>query len=179
MKRYLARQPVSVGALSRKLLKAVAGPAKAVTSRSLAASFKRLSLLSNLSGSYVTRSEHGNRSYSKSDLVSGDLELSMRGLVSTNRTSKLIDLNSISTIPTSNHKQSSNLYPSESSLAVNTSTFRPKLTRDLDFYPNLTPWITDSIIRMVESCSGKRAVVQHSMNVEHMVELHDKVSYRQ
>jgi hypothetical protein len=71
----------------------------------------------------------------------------------------------------------SNMYPSPN-IATSISTFKPASTRDLNFYPDIAPWLNDSFVRLIESCSGKRAIMQHSMNVEHMVGLSSKISYR-
>ena len=56
--------------------------------------------------------------------------------------------------------------------------FRPILSRDINFYPDVAPWVNDTLVRLIESSSGKRSLIQHSMNVEHMVDSRSKISYR-
>ena len=97
----------------------------------------------------------------------------------------LISFNSASLSMLSTHKKLScsnrhytNMYPDSSSLRTKLRNFSPQLTRQLDFYPDITPWVTDTLIRLIESCAGKRAIVQHNMNVEHMVESQSKLIYR-
>ena len=57
-------------------------------------------------------------------------------------------------------------------------SFRPTLTKDLNFYSDVTPWINDNIIRLVENASGRRSLIQHSMHAENMVDLKSKLEYK-
>jgi hypothetical protein len=56
--------------------------------------------------------------------------------------------------------------------------FKPILSRDINFYPDVAPWVNDTLVRLIESSSGKRSLIQHSMNVEHMVDSGSRISYR-
>lgn len=98
-------------------------------------------------------------------------------LASSNTTHDLVKLHLKGNV--SPKQVNTNLFPSKSLSLISNLKFKPKLTRDLDFYPNLTPWIIDSVVRLIESCSGKKALIQHSMNVEHMVDMKNKIAYRQ
>lgn len=75
-------------------------------------------------------------------------------------------------------KYYTNVHPDSSSLRTKLRKFSPQLTRQLNFYPDITPWVTDTLVRLIEACAGKRAIVQHNMNVEHMVESQSKLLYR-
>ena len=107
--------------------------------------------------------------------LNNDLNLSM--LTNLNVTHSLVKLHLKGNV--FSNQVNTNLFPSKSLSLTSGLKFKPKLTRDLDFYPNLTPWIIDSVIRLIESCSGKKALIQHSMNVEHMVDTKNKIAYRQ
>ena len=57
-------------------------------------------------------------------------------------------------------------------------SFRPTLTKDLNFYADVTPWVNDNIIRLIENASGRRSLIQHSMHAENMVDLKSKLEYK-
>lgn len=75
--------------------------------------------------------------------------------------------------------KTTNIMPAIGLTSSKKGQFKPALTRELNFYPNMSPWILDSVVRLIESCSGKKAVIQHSMNVEHMVNADDRIAYKQ
>jgi hypothetical protein len=72
----------------------------------------------------------------------------------------------------------SNIYPVRGCFNFKFNKFRPILTRQLNFYSDITPWVNDALIRFIEFTSGSRALIQHNMNIEGMVDKHSKLTYR-
>jgi hypothetical protein len=72
----------------------------------------------------------------------------------------------------------SNILPNKHIMRGNLLNFKPKLTRELPFDPDIVPWVNDSLIRFIEHCSGKRALLQHNMNVNFAVNNSNKLTYR-
>jgi hypothetical protein len=72
----------------------------------------------------------------------------------------------------------SNIYPVQGCFNFKFNKFRPILTRQLNFYSDITPWVNDALIRFIEFTSGSRALIQHNMNIEGMVDKHSKLTYR-
>jgi hypothetical protein len=71
-----------------------------------------------------------------------------------------------------------NLYPAINPSHRSLYSFRPTLTKDLNFYPDVLPWVNDSIVRLIEHSSGQRSLLQHSMHAENMVDLRSKLEYK-
>lgn len=71
-----------------------------------------------------------------------------------------------------------NIYPSVNPAHRTFRSFRPTLTKDLNFYPDVLPWVNDNIIRLIENSSGKRSLVQHSMHAENTVDAKSKLEYK-
>ena len=71
-----------------------------------------------------------------------------------------------------------NIYPSINPAYRTFRSFRPTLTKDLNFYPDVLPWVNDNIIRLIENSSGKRSLVQHSMHAENTVDIKSKLEYK-
>jgi hypothetical protein len=72
----------------------------------------------------------------------------------------------------------SNLYPSSMLSFKSRYTFKPKLTKELDFYSDVLPWVNDSVIRLIEVSSGRKGAVQHSMRAENAVDLKSRLEYK-
>jgi hypothetical protein len=71
-----------------------------------------------------------------------------------------------------------NIYPYGSYLRDTISSFKPAKTQDFSFLSDVSPWINDSIVRLIEYSSGSNALLQHSMHAENMVDTKSKLEYK-
>jgi hypothetical protein len=71
-----------------------------------------------------------------------------------------------------------NIYPDGRHLRGATSSFKPAKTQEFSFSSDVSPWINDSIVRLIEHSSGSSALLQHSMHAENMVDTKSKLEYK-
>lgn len=123
--------------------------------------------------------KNGNSKAYSSDTILTDLTLNTL-LPSVNTTSSTVNLyhSKFTQIFNVNSNTNINLYPSSSSFNFKFNTFRPTLTRQLNFHSDITPWVGDALVRLIEFTSGNRAMLQHNMNIESMVDKVSKLTYR-